>query len=384
MSRHIYLDYAATTPMLPEVVEAMRPYFAELSGNPSAAHSYGQQSKAPVGPAHKAAAALLNCEPVNVFFTGNGTEANNTVIKGVADALRDKGNHIITTSIEHSSVLEPCRFLARRGCRVTELPVDACGMVDPDHVRRAIDTETILISVMHANNEVGTLQPVEEIGRIAREHGILLHTDAVQSFGHTPYSVDAMQVDFLTASAHKLYGPKGIGFVYMRKGVSCTPLLHGGGQERGRRSGTHNIPGIAGFGKAMEIARGEQAFKSETLQSLRRYLIQGLAGNCNGLRINGEPQRTLPHIISLTVEGVNNSQLLHALDEEGIFISRGAACGAASHDPSHVLLAMGMSLEQAHQTVRLSLGKNTSMTQLDEVIAVFPVIVAKLRRDASG
>jgi cysteine desulfurase len=377
--RHIYLDYAATTPTHPEAIEAMLPYFRVLSGNPSAAHSYGQRSKAPVGPAHGNAAALLSCAGDEVIFTASGTESNNTVIKGVADAQKEKGNHIICSQIEHSAILEPCRYLARRGFQVSFVPPDGHGIIDPDELRKAITGKTVLISIMHANNEVGTIQPIPEIGRIAGEFGIPFHTDAVQSFGYVPLNVAEMGVNYLSISAHKCYGPKGIGGLYIRKGSPYTPLLHGGGQEQGRRSGTHNIPGIAGFAKAMELARAEMETNTAFLFQLRLRLIDGLIGRCTGVSINGHLDFTLPHIISVTFAGVNNEELLRALDAEGIYISRGAACGAARKEPSHVLLAMGLTAEQVHNTVRFSLGKWNTEAEIDEVINIIPPIVGKLR-----
>jgi cysteine desulfurase len=377
----IYLDYAAAAPMYPEAVKAMEPYYRELSGNPSAWHSYGQRSKAPVEPAHGNASALLGCAGDEVIFTSSGTESNNTIIKGAAEAQRSKGSHIITTAIEHSSVLEPCRYLMQHGFQVSFIPVDKYGTVDPDAVKKAVTGRTILISVMAANNEVGTLQPVPEIGDIAREYGIPLHTDAVQSFGHMPLNVDALRVNYLSVSAHKMYGPKGIGALYIRKDSPYTPLLHGGGQERGRRSGTHNIPGIAGFSKAMELARTEMEANQRYVSKLRSRLIGGIKDNCRGVKINGHPEQVLPHIASVTFPGVNNQALLEALDAEGIYISRGAACGAGRKNPSHVLVAMGLSPELAHNTVRLSLGKWNTEEEIDEVIRILPGITAGLRKE---
>lgn len=381
MMRHIYLDYAATTPTSPEAIEAMQPYFFELSGNPSAAHSYGsQRSKAPVGPAHRNASVLLGCAGDEVFFTASGTESNNTVIKGVADARRETGNHLICSQIEHSAVLEPCRYLEKRGYQISFVPVDGNGLVDPDEVRKVITGNTILISIMHANNEVGTIQPIADIGRIAREHGITFHTDAVQSFGHVPINVDGMCLDYLSMSAHKCYGPKGIGALYQRKGSPFTPLFHGGGQERGRRSGTHNIPGIAGFAKAMELAHLEVDSNNRYMNKLRQRLINGLKEKCDDVRFNGHQGRTLQHIINVTFVGVDNQELLRELDKEGIYISRGAACGASRDDPSHVLLAMGMTPEQANSTVRLSLGKWNTEDEIDEAVTIISRIVFELRK----
>jgi cysteine desulfurase len=289
--RTIYLDYAATTPTRPEAVEAMRPYFFELSGNPSAAHSYGQRSKAPVGPAHRNASMMLNCAGDEVFFTASGTESNNTVIKGVADACRDKGNHIICSQIEHSAVLEPCRYLEKRGYQVSFVRADGTGLVDPDEIKKSITSQTILNRDARQYKVVGTIQLVAEIGRNAREHDILFHTDAVQAFGHIAIDVDMMHLNFLSVSAHKCYGPKGIGALYQRKGSPFTPLLHGGGQERGRRSGTHNIPGIAGFAKAMELARLEMNDNHERIGRLRQKLVTGLLEKCPGIRVNEKRRR---------------------------------------------------------------------------------------------
>lgn len=382
--RSIYLDYAATTPTRHEAIEAMQPYFFELSGNPSAAHSYGQRSRAPVGPAHHYASLLLNCAPDEVFFTASGTESNNTVIKGVADACGNKGNHIICSQIEHSAVLEPCRFLAKRGFEVSFIPVDGNGLIDPERVKKHITGRTILISLMLANNEVGTIQPVKEVGAIARDHGIPFHSDAVQAFGHIPIDVDEMCLNYLSVSAHKCYGPKGIGALYLRKGSPFTPLLHGGGQERGRRSGTHNIPGMAGFAKAMELAYLEMEDNIDRISSLRQRLINGLLEDCSGVQIHEAPVLMLQHIISVTFHGVNNQELLKALDNEGIYISRGAACGAKRDAPSHVLMAMEMSLEQANSTVRLSLGKWNTEKEIDEAVDVISKQVMKLREKTSG
>jgi len=367
----------------PPQVDAMQPYVFELSGNPSAAHSYGQRSKAPVGPAHHYASVLLNCAPDEVFFTASGTESNNTVVKGVADACGNRGNHIICSQIEHSAVLEPCRYLAKRGFEVSFIPVDGSGLIDPEEVKRHITGRTILISLMLANNEVGTIQPVKEVGNIARDHGIPFHSDAVQAFGHIPIDVDEMRLNYLSVSAHKCYGPKGIGALYLRKGSPFTPLLHGGGQERGRRSGTHNIPGIAGFAKAMELAHLEMADSNDRIGSLRQRLMNGLLEECSGVRINGNPARMLQHIISVTFNGVDNQELLKALDREGIYISRGAACGARRDAPSHVLLAMGMSLEQANSTVRLSLGKWNTEEEIDEAVDVISKQVMQLKEKTS-
>lgn len=292
--RKIYLDYASTTPADHEVVVAMQPYFSDMFGNPASVHSFGREAKKAVEHAREIIARFIGVKPHEIIFTGGGTESNNTVIKGCAYSGRGRGNHIITSSVEHHSVLESCEFLQRNGFIVTYLPVDGAGMVDPDAVLKAITPKTILISIMHANNEIGTIQPVVEIGAIARGNGIPFHTDAVQTFGHLPVDADALNIDLLSASAHKLYGPKGVGFLYARSSTKIGPFMHGGSQERGRRASTHNVPGIVGFGKAVELAEKHMAEDMNTIVAFREQLIKGISDMVKGCRLNGHPTKDSP------------------------------------------------------------------------------------------
>ncbi len=374
-----YLDYAATTPTHPEVVAAMLPYFTEAFGNPSSIHSHGQEAKQALEEARDKVAALIGAESEEVIFTGSGTEADNFALKGVAYANESRGNHIITSTIEHHAVSETAKFLERRGFRVTCLPVDEYGLVDPDDVRKAITDKTILISLMQANNEVGTIEPVAEIGRIAREAGVYLHTDAVQTVGHIPVDVNELRVDLLSMSAHKFYGPKGVGALYIRKGTKLVPFIHGGEQESGWRASTHNIPGIVGLGRAAELAQQEMADEAERVTNLRDRLIDGLRERLDHIRLNGHPTNRLPNNVSVTVDFVEGESVLLNLDLEGISASTGSACSSSSLEPSHVLLAMGLLQEQAHCSLRFSLGKWTSEEDIDRVLEVMPKVVAKLR-----
>ena len=377
--RRIYLDYAATTPTHPEVVKTMLPYFSEVSGNPSSIYSYGQEAKGAIEEARGKVADLIRAQSEEIVFTSGGTEADNFAIKGVAYAKEPKGNHIITSSIEHHAVIETCKFLERRGFRVTYLPVDEYGLVDPDDVRRAITDKTILISVMHANNEVGTIEPIAEIGRIAREAGIYFHTDAVQTVGHIPVNADELGADLLSMSAHKLYGPKGVGALYIRKGTKLIPFMHGGEQERRRRASTENVPGIVGFGRAVELAQQEMRQEAKRLAYLRDKLIKGLIEGIDHSRLNGHPLNRLPNNVNISIEFVEGESMLLNLDLEGICASTGSACSSSSLEPSHVLLALGLSPEQAHGSLRFSLGKWTTEEEIGRVLEVLPKIVAKLR-----
>jgi len=377
--RRIYLDYAATTPTHPEVVKTMLPYFSEVSGNPSSIYSYGQEAKGAIEEARGKVADLIRAQSEEIVFTSGGTEADNFAIKGVAYANELKGNHIITSSIEHHAVIETCKFLERRGFRVTYLPVDEYGLVDPDDVRRAITSKTILISVMHANNEIGTIEPIAEIGRIAREAGIYFHTDAVQAVGHIPVNADELGAALLSMSAHKLYGPKGVGALYIRKGTKLIPFMHGGEQERRRRASTENVPGIVGFGKAVELAQQEMSEEAGRLAYLRDQLIKGLLEQIDHTRLNGHPLNRLPNNVNISVDFVEGESMLLNLDLEGICASTGSACSSSSLEPSHVLLALGLSPEQAHGSLRFSLGKWTTEEEIGRVLEVLPKIVAKLR-----
>jgi len=375
----IYLDYAATTPTHPEVVKAMLPYFTDIFGNPASIHSYGQEAKGAMEEARVKVADLIGARSEEIVFTSGGTEADNFAIKGVAYANEGKGNHIITGSIEHHAVIETCKFLERRGFRVTYLPVDEYGLIDPGAVKQAITDKTILVSVMHANNEIGTIEPIAEIGEIAREAGVYFHTDAVQTLGHIPVDVNELGVDLLSMSAHKLYGPKGVGALYIRKGTKLVSFMHGGEQERRRRASTENIPGIVGFGTAAELARQEMNEEAQRLPSLRDRFIEGLLGQIDHARLNGHPLKRLPNNINISVDYVEGESMLLNLDLDGICASTGSACSSSSLEPSHVLLATGLSHEQAHGSLRFSMGKWTTEEEIERVLNTLPRIVAKLR-----
>jgi cysteine desulfurase len=377
--QRIYLDHAATTPTRPEVMKAMLPYFTDAFGNPSSIYSQGQEAKGAIEEARTKVAELIGARSEEIVFTSGGTEANNFALKGVAYANEHKGNHIITISIEHHAVLEVCKFLERRGFMITYLPVDKYGLVDPQDVRNAITDKTILISVMHANNEVGTIEPAEEIGKIAKEAGIYFHSDAVQTVGHIPVNVDKLKVDLLSISAHKLYGPKGAGALYIRKGTKLVSLIHGGEQERRRRAGTENVPAIVGLGKAVELAGQEIGKEAERLASLRDKLIKGLGEKIDHILSNGHPTRRLPNNVNVSVDFVEGESMLLNLDLEGICASTGSACSSASLEPSHVLLALGLSPEQAHGSLRFTLGRENTEADIERVLEVLPAIVSKLR-----
>ncbi len=377
--RRIYLDHAATTPTHPEVVKAMAPYFTEAFGNPSSIYSYGQEAKGAVEEARTKVAKLVGARSEEIVFTSGGTEADNFALKGVAFANERKGNHIITTAIEHHAVLEACRFLEKSGFKITYLPVDRYGLIDPQDVKRAITPKTVLVSVMHANNEVGTIEPIEQIGQIAREAGVCFHTDAVQTVGHIPVNVDILKVDLLSLSGHKFHGPKGVGALYVRKGTKLIPLLHGGEQERRRRAGTENVPGIVGLGKAAELAVQEISKEAERQTYLRDKLIGGLLDKIQHVSLNGHPRKRLPNNVNISVEFVEGESMLLNLDLEGICASTGSACSSASLQPSHVLLALGVAPEQAHGSLRFTLGRENTEADVDRVLEVLPGIVAKLR-----
>ena len=377
--RSIYLDYAATTPTHPEVVKAMLPYFTENFSNPSSIYACAQQAKAAIEEARAGIASFIGARDEEVIFTSGGTEADNTAIKGVAYARENKGNHIITSSIEHHAVLETCEFLEKRGFLITRLPVDEYGMVSPADVRKAITDKTILISIMHANNEIGTIQPITEIGKIARESGIYFHTDAVQTVGHIPVDVNKMGVDLLSMSAHKLYGPKGTGALYIMKGTRLVPFMHGGGQERGRRASTENVAGIVGFGKAIELARQEIGEEAERITHLRDRLIKGIQEGIEHTRLNGHPLNRLPNNINISVEFVEGESMCLSLDLDGICASTGSACSSGSLEASHVLLALGLPPTQAHGSLRFTLGRWTNEEDIDYVLEVLPRIVSRLR-----
>jgi cysteine desulfurase len=377
--KQIYLDHAATTPTHPEVVKAILPYFTEVFGNPSSIYAAGQEAKGAIEEVRVKLADLIGARNEEIVFTSGGTEADNFAIKGVAFANESKGNHIITSSVEHSAVIETCKFLEKRGFWVTYLPVDEYGVIDAGTVKKAITDKTILISIMHANNEIGTIEPIAEIAQIARETGVYFHIDAVQTVGHIPINVKELGVDLLSMSAHKLYGPKGIGALYIRRGTKLVPFMHGGGQERKRRASTENVPGIIGFGKAVEIARQEMNEEAERLTYLRDKLANGLLEQIDHTRLNGHPTMRLPNNVNLSIDYVEGESIALSLDLEGICASTGSACSSSSLEPSHVLLSLGYPPEQAHGSLRFSLGKWTTEEEIERVLDILPIIVAKLR-----
>jgi len=375
----IYLDYAATTPTHPEVIKAMMPYFTESFGNPSSIYSYGQEAKDAVERARSKVATLIGAKSDEVVFTGSGTEADNFAVKGVAWSRQAKGNHIITSSIEHHAVLETCKFLEKQGFSITHLPVDGYGIVDPNDVKKAITKKTILISVMHANNECGTIEPIAEIGKIAKEAEICFHTDAVQTAGHIPLDVNKLKVDLLSISAHKLCGPKGVGALYIRKGTRISSFMHGGSQERGRRASTENVSGIVGFGKATEIAQQEIPQEAQRLTALRDRLIKGILEGIEYTQLNGHPVKRLPNNANVSINYIEGESILLNLDLDGICASTGSACSSEDLAPSHVLMAMGLPHLQAHSSLRFSLGKWTTEEDINKVLDILPGIVFKLR-----
>ena len=375
----VYLDHAATSPTDPRVVAAMLPYFGEIFGNPSSLHAFGQEAGAAVEGVRAKIASFLGARPAEIVFTSGGTESDNFAIKGVACANRKRGNHIITSAIEHDAVLKSCRSLEREGFRVTCLPVDGEGLIDPAAVAGAITQETILVSIMHANNEIGTIEPIAEIGALVRGRGIYFHTDAVQTFGHLPFKVGDLNVDLLSASAHKLYGPKGVGLLYIREGTRILPFMDGGGQESGRRSSTLNVPGIVGLGKAVELA--EISLKEEAARetALRDRLITGLFERLEGIRLNGHPVRRLPNNINLSIDRVDGEGMILSLDMLGIACSTGSACSSSSLEPSHVLAAISRPQEPPHGSLRISLGRSTIEAEIDAVLEALPQVVGRLR-----
>ena len=375
----IYLDNAATTATAPEVVRTMLPYFTEQYGNPSSVYQFGSESRKAVSAAREATAALLSAKPEEVYFTAGGSEADNWAIKAVVEAYAGKGNHIITTKIEHHAVLHTCQYLEKRGIEVTYLDVDEFGRISLEELKKAVRPTTVLISVMFANNEIGTVEPVAEIGKIAKENGILFHTDAVQAFGHLPIDVDALNIDMLSASAHKIYGPKGIGFLYIRKGVKIRSFVHGGQQERGRRAGTENVPGIVGFGKAAELAAATMKERSEKETALRDHLIKRVLAEIPYTVLNGHPTERLPGNANFCFRFIEGEALLMMLDEKGICGSSGSACTSGSLDPSHVLLAIGRPHEIAHGSLRLTLNDTNTFEEMDYTVESLKEIIAALR-----
>lgn len=377
-SREVYMDHGATTPVREEVLEAMLPFFKEQYGNPSSVHSKGREVRNAVEEAREKTASALGASPGEIYFTSGGTESNNIVLRGAAKKHEGFG-HIITSAIEHHAVLDVCRDLEKEGHRVTFLPVDKYGRLDPSTVEDAITPETFIISIMAANNEIGTLQPLEEIGAIAAKHNIMFHTDAVQVVGQLPVDLKKMQVDFLSLSAHKFSGPKGVGALYKRKGIKIDPLYRGGGQEGKLRPGTENVPGVIGLARALELSVEEIPHKINTLQSLRDKLIEGLL-KIDEVVLNGHPEERLPGNVNVSFKYIEGEAILLSLDMEGIAASSGSACSSGSLDPSHVLSAIGLDHQTAHGSVRFSLGRGNSETDIDYVLEKVPAVVDRLRR----
>ena len=379
MKKLIYLDNAATTKTAPEVVEAMLPYFTEHFGNPSSVYSFASGNKEVITTQREIIAKALGAKANEIYFTAGGSESDNWALKATAEAYKEKGNHIITTKIEHHAILHTAEYLEKQGFEVTYLDVDENGVVKLDELRAAIRPTTILISVMFANNEIGTIEPIKEIGAIAKEHGILFHTDAVQAFGQVPIDVDECKIDMLSASGHKLNGPKGIGFLYIRKGVKMRSFVHGGGQERKRRAGTENVPGIVGFGAATKRAVQTMKERTEKETELRNYLIQRVLNEVPYTKLNGHPENRLPNNANFSFQFIEGESLLIMLDMKGICASSGSACTSGSLDPSHVLLAIGLPHEIAHGSLRLTLSEETTREEIDYVVESIKEIVAKLR-----
>lgn len=379
MKKIIYLDNAATTQVDPKVLEAMLPFFTEYYGNPSAVYSFAETAKKAVEDAREKLAELIHAKKDEIYFTGGGSESDNWALKATAEAYGNKGKHIITSKIEHHAILHTCEWLEKHGFEVTYLDVDEKGLVSPEELEKAIRPDTILISIMAANNEIGTIEPLAEIGEIAHKHGILFHTDAVQAFGHIPLDVDAMHIDMLSASGHKINGPKGIGLLYIRKGVKIRSFIHGGAQERQRRAGTHNVPGIVGFGKAAELAFAnmDERIKYET--ELRDYLIKRVSSEIPYIKVNGDLEKRLPNNANFCFRFIEGESMLILLDQNGICGSSGSACTSGSLDPSHVLLAIGLPHEIAHGSLRLSLSEKTTREDIDFTIDELKKIIERLR-----
>ncbi len=377
MPEQVYMDNSATTAVHPDVTEAMLPYFSEKYGNPSSIYTIGRQAKRAIEESRQKVADLIGAKKEEIIFTGSGTESDNLAIKGIAFKNRNKGNHIITSSIEHHAVLHTCKYLEKNGFRVTYLPVDKDGLVNPEEAGKAITPETILISVMHANNEIGSIQPIEEIGRIAKEKDIPFHTDAVQTAGKIPVEVNALNVSLLSMSAHKIYGPKGVGALYIKKGTIVEPQMHGGGHERNIRSSTENVPGIVGFGKACELAK-EHLPDEKEISALRDRLIKGIL-EIKDSYLNGHPTKRLPNNANFRFSYIEGESLILNLDMKGVAASTGSACSSTSLEPSHVLMAIGLRPEEAHGSLRFSLGRENTQDEVDYVISILPEIVNKLR-----
>ena len=378
--KRVYLDNAATTKLIPEVLNEMMPYMTEVYGNPSSPHYFGQQSGAAVDKARQQVAKAIGAEANEITFMSGGTEADNTAIRGIAERYSKRGKHIITSAVEHHAVLHTCQYLEKQGYEVTYLPVDEYGMVTVDQVRDAMREDTVLVTIMFANNEVGTIMPIAEIGALCRERGVFFHTDAVQAVGHVPIDVKAMNIDMLSMSAHKFHGPKGVGALYVRKGIIVPALILGGAQERNRRAGTENVPGIVGMGKAIELACDDLEEKGRKMMLLRDKLIREIPQRIPEVKLNGHPTKRLPNNVNFSIKYIEGESILLMLDLNGIAASSGSACTSGSLDPSHVLLAMGLTHEIAHGSVRMTLCDETTEEDIDYVLEVLPKVAERLRK----
>ena len=385
MKEAIFLDNAATTRTDPEVLKAMEPWFCEKYGSPATLYAPGSEAKQAIEAARQRLADLIGADAKEIYFTSGATESNNWAIKGTADALASTGRHIITNEAEHHSILMPCRFLEKKGWEVTYLPVDGDGLVDPEAVNGAIRDQTVLVTMVHGNHEIGTIQPIDEIGTVTREKKIPFHVNAAQSVGHIPVDVQGMNCDLLSLTAHKFYGPKGVGALYIRRGARITPLLHGGGQERKRRPGTHNVPGIVGLGKAAELARGRLDKEMERLTRLRDYIIDSIGNSMEDIRLNGHRSRRLPNNVNFSIEGIEGESIMLSLsyptsaDTKPIYVSTGSACVSGTLEPSHILLALGIPVELAHGSVRISLSQDNTREDADNAVKALVEVVERLR-----
>jgi len=379
MKRKIYLDYAATTPVDPRVIRTMLPYFNKKFGNTMSLHSFGQEAKSALEENREEVAGLMGAKPNEIVFTGSATESNNLALKGVAFANRNKGNHIIISSIEHPCIMESAIWLETQGFEITRLPVDKYGFISLEDLKKAIKKETILVSIIHASNEIGTIEPIEEIGKICKGKGVYFHTDAAQTFGKIPIDVNKMNIDLLSASSHKMYGPKGAACLYVKEGVNIQPILHGGGQEMGLRSATVNVPAIVGMAQACKIAKREMKKEGQKLTKLRDRLIKGVLKKIPNSYLNGHPQKRLANNANFWFEFVEGESIVIQLDLLGIAASTGSACSSAKLEPSHILMAIGLKHEQAHGSLRLTLGRWTTEKEIGFVLKVLPKIIKKLR-----
>ena len=380
----VYLDYAATTPVDPRVIKAMMPYFSEKFGNTMSAHGFGQESKQALEESREIVANLINANSNEIIFTSSATESNNLALKGIAFANKNKGNHIIISSIEHPCIMESAKWLEKQGFEITRLRVDKFGLINPEDVEKAIKKNTILVSIIQASNEVGIIQPIQEIGKICKEKNVYFHTDAVQSFGKIPIDVKKMNIDLLSASSHKMYGPKGVACLFIKDGIKIEPILHGGGQEFGLRSSTINVPAIVGFAEACKIAKKEMEKEGQRMIKLRDKLIKEILKKIKNSHLNGHPQKRLPNNINFRFEGAEGESIMLHLDLLGIAVSTGSACSSSNLEPSHVLLALGLKPEETHGSLRISLGRWTTEKEINYLLKILPKIIEKIRKIAGN